>query len=459
MAEDRERDRLYQRQRYADDAAKRERARLHGEERTAARQEAARLEAEGAGAVTSALSAMAPSIAAAGRLSAQDAAAAARAADIAAAAAGDTTSAAADSSASSAATAAAAKIFDEHGAPTTALARHLEAPSRAAVATEPPVYSPPSILHEVAASLEVSLAQSSSVSPAQRQGACCTYLRRVRGSRSLRTSRAPPRTLLTPTAASGAADGHAVHFGMPGAGFTLAILPCYFTSSAEATRSDLEHPPTIVRPDSANLDKKLPNELLLYNRAAVSGGGLYAAPSTAIFAPPSASVIQVQLQACSLAGNVAADNGGGLYAELAFLGVADSSFASNVALNSGGGLFALYCFVDMGRGNSFTANSAVALHGGGMAVQAALGYGLRTTWLPPAPAAQAAAAAAAAGSPGGNGTLFARNSAGQYGGGVYIAASNAALSYLVLLGNSAGIAGGGLFLDAVAAKSATLLGP
>ena len=113
----------------------------------------------------------------------------------------------------------------------------------------------------------------------------------------------------------------------------------------------------------------------------------------------------------------------------------------------------------MGRGNSFTANSAVALHGGGMAVQAALGYGLRTTWLPPAPAAQAAAAAAAAGSPGGNGTLFARNSAGQYGGGVYIAASNAALSYLVLLGNSAGIAGGGLFLDAVAAKSATLLGP
>jgi hypothetical protein len=136
---------------------------------------------------------------------------------------------------------------------------------------------------------------------------------------------------------------------------------------------------------------------------------------------------------------------------LAFLGVVDSSFTGNVALNSGGGLFALYSFVDVGRGNSFMANSAIALHGGGMAVQSALGYGLRTTWLPQAPQT--------ASSPGGNGTHFVRNSAGQYGGGVYIAASNAALSYLVLLGNSAGAAGGGLFLDAVAAKSATLLGP
>jgi hypothetical protein len=275
LAEDRERDRLYQRQRYADDAAKRERARLHGEERTAARQEAARLEAEGAGAVTSALSAMAPSIAAAGRLSAQDAAAAARAADIAAAAAGDTTSAAADSSASSAATAAAAKIFDEHGAPTTALARHLEAPSRAAVATEPPVYSPPSILHEVAASLEVSLAQSSSVSPAQRQGACCTYLRRVRGSRSLRTSRAPPRTLLTPTAASGAADGHAVHFGMPGGGFTLAILSCCFTSSAEATCSDLDRAPAHARAAGLREPRREAAQQGLHGRGALHQAGLH----------------------------------------------------------------------------------------------------------------------------------------------------------------------------------------
>jgi hypothetical protein len=77
----------------------------------------------------------------------------------------------------------------------------------------------------------------------------------------------------------------------------------------------------------------------LQGNTAVRGGGLFVQPSSAIFAPPSASIIQVLLQSCALSGNAASDSGGGAYVGLSFLGVAGSSFAGNSAAQSGGGLF------------------------------------------------------------------------------------------------------------------------
>ena len=174
----------------------------------------------------------------------------------------------------------------------------------------------------------------------------------------------------------------------------------------------------------------------LSGNSAARGGGLYAKPNAGVFRPPAASVIEVALQGCVAAGNVASASGGGAFVSFAFLDVSQSAFVGNAAAATGGGALVQFSFLALGAGAVFANNTAATYNGGGLAVLAGLGYGFVTTWQPGAAA-------------GGAGPSFSGNRAGQYGGAIFVSSTSAALSYLTLLNNSAGAAGGALFLDSV----------